>query len=111
MINYDLNRLKHRVQFGTIKSVENDNTGDYSEQFVPQVTCWCGMYTQTQTQQYTLMGNDQQDLITIAIRHNSAVKESLIAKLNGVQYNVAAINSDDQLGAFDTVTLKKVTKA
>ena len=111
MLNYDISRLKYKVQFGTIQSVENDNTGDYSQQFVPQVTCWCGKYTQTQTQQYTLMGNDQQDLITIAIRHNSAVKESLVAKLNGVQYNVAAVNSDDQLNAFDTVTLKKISKA
>lgn len=111
MLNYDISRLKQRVEFGLVKSVEDDNTGDYKQEFVPQFKLWCGKYTQTQTQQYTLMGNDQQALITIAIRHNSAVKESLVAKLDGVQYNVAAVNSDDQLNAFDTVTLKKISKA
>lgn len=110
MLKYDLSRLKHRVQFGTVKSVPNRNTGDSDETFVPQFTVWCGEYQNSMTQQYTLLGNDQQDNITIVIRHNSKVNSTLECEYNGVLYDVVAVNSDDQINAFDTVTLKKSSK-
>lgn len=110
MLNYDISRLKQRIEFGTIKSIEDDNTGDYKQEFVSQFKLWCGDYTQTMTQQYTLLGNNQQDLLTIVIRHNPSVNDTLLAKLNGVLYDVSAIDSDSQINAFDTVTLKQSNK-
>ncbi|MCM2626683.1 head-tail adaptor protein [Lactiplantibacillus plantarum] len=45
MKNYNLNRLNKRVQFGTVKSVQNPINGTTKQQFVPLFTVWCGEYT------------------------------------------------------------------
>ncbi|MCG0912177.1 prophage Lp3 protein 11 [Lactiplantibacillus plantarum] len=47
MKNYNLSRLNKRVQFGTVKSVENPINGTTKQQFVPLFTVWCGEYTLT----------------------------------------------------------------
>lgn len=111
MKNYDVSRLKRRVAFGTVKTVENDNIGDYDTEFVPEFTVWCGDYTQTMMQQYTLLGEDIKAVKSIAIRHNDKVNDSIQAQLDGVVYNVTAVNSDSDINAFDVVTLQKNSKS
>jgi hypothetical protein len=47
-----IHRLNHKISFGTVKSTENDMTGDYDTEFVPDVTVHCAMYQRTETKKF-----------------------------------------------------------
>ncbi|WP_367341787.1 phage head closure protein [Limosilactobacillus sp.] len=98
--------MKERALFGTTKSVPNRNLGSSNEYFVPQFEVWCGEYTNTQTQTYSNLGTDIDVDLVIVIRHNPQVNDKkILVRYKGVVYKISAINSDDQVNAFDTVTL------
>lgn len=109
MLNYDISRLKQRVEFGTTESVKNKYSGVSIPTFVSQFTVWCGSYSQTLTQQYTLLGTNQKAVKSIVIRHNDRVTDSLEARIDGQTYSVVSVNSDPGVNAFDVVTLQIVT--
>lgn len=108
MLNYDISRMKHKVEFGTIKSFKADNFNGRVEYYVPDFSVWCGEYTSTQTQTYDLLGTHIDVDLTIVIRHNSKVNDrKILVCYKGTIYQIVNINSDDRLNAFDLVTLKK----
>jgi SPP1 family predicted phage head-tail adaptor len=108
----DPSRMNRTIQFGIVKSVTNTN-GVSVPSFVPQFTCYCAIFKRTINQTFTVLGTDQQDNITVIIRHNINVNNTLRAILNGVQYQVIDVESDEtnNIIRYDTVILKKVTKA
>lgn len=110
---HDPSRLNQRIQFGTIQSVELPN-GAHKDQFVPQQEVYCGRWTRTVNQAFQVIGTERQDDITVIIRHNAAVTNSLMAQFDGDSsvYKVIAVNPDEstELIAFDLVTLRKVSK-
>lgn len=108
MKNYNLNRLNKRAQFGTVKSVQNRINGTTKKQFVPQFTVWCGEYTLTVSNTIRLTGTTTTTNELIVVRHDSRITTALEVMLGGVEYRVAGISSDDELNAYDVVTLTKV---
>lgn len=106
MLNYDLSRMMHRATFGTTKTVEDDTLEGSHEEFVAQFTLWAGEYTNTQLQTYTLLGTQQSIDLVIVIRHNPKVNKELLVHYQGNEYKIAAVDSDERIGAFDRVTLQ-----
>ncbi|AYG38890.1 phage head closure protein [Lactiplantibacillus pentosus] len=108
MKNYSLNRLNKRVQFGTVKSVQNPINGTTKQQFVPLFTVWCGEYTLTISNTISLTGTTATTNQLIAVRHDERITTALLALLDGVEYKVAGVSSDSDMNAYDVVTLTKV---
>jgi SPP1 family predicted phage head-tail adaptor len=110
---HDPSRLNQRISFGATQSVENDN-GVSVPTFVPQQTVYCGRWSRTFSQTFQAIGTVQQDDITVIIRHNSAVNNSLQAQFVGgaVTYKVVTVNPDesDDIVTYDLVQLRKVSK-
>lgn len=108
MKNYNLNRLNKRVQFGTVKSVQNPINGTTKQKFSPLFTVWCGEYTLTISNTISLTGTTATTDELIAVRHDERITTALLALLDGVTYKVAGVSSDSELNAYDVVTLTKV---
>lgn len=108
MKQYNLSRLNKRVQFGTVKSVQNLINGTNKQQFVPQFTVWCGYYTLTISNTISLTGTTATTNELIAVRHDDRITTALEAILDGVTYKVAGVSSDSELNAYDVITLTKV---
>ncbi|MCG0825015.1 prophage Lp3 protein 11 [Lactiplantibacillus plantarum] len=108
MKNYNLSRLNKRVQFGTVKSVENLINGTTKQQFVPLFTVWCGEYTLTISNTISLTGTTATTNQLIVVRHDDRITTALEAILDGVTYKVAGVSSDSNMNAYDVVTLTKV---
>lgn len=106
MLNYDISRMKQRVEFGTYHYVEDDTISGGHEEFVPLTEVWCGEYSSTQSQMVDLVGLHIDADIVLAIRHNPSINKKISAKYQGKEYRIVAINSDDRLNAFDLVTLQ-----
>lgn len=106
MLNYDISRMKHRVTFGTYHYVEDDTISGGHEDFVPMTEVWCGEYTNTQTQTFSLLGLQIDADVVLVIRHNPDINKKVSARYQGKEYKIVALNSDDRLNAFDLVTLQ-----
>lgn len=106
-------RLNHRISFGTVKSTENDMTGDYDAEFVPDVTVHCAMYQRTETQKVQIIGTDLADTIIVVIRSRKLNKK-LKAQLSNDEtvYAITDISQDASglpIG-YDLITLKDEKK-
>lgn len=108
MKNYNLSRLNKRVQFGTVKTVQNLINGTTKQQFVPLFTVWYGQYTLTINNTISLTGTTAATNELIVTRHDERITTALLALLDGITYKVAGISSDSELNAYDVVTLTKV---
>ncbi|MDX3786492.1 phage head closure protein [Lactiplantibacillus plantarum] len=108
MKNYNLSRLNKRVQFGTVKTVQNPINGTSKQQFVPLFTVWYGEYTLTVNNTISLTGTTATTDELIVVRHDERITTALLALLDGVEYKVAGISSDSELNSYDVVTLTKV---
>lgn len=107
----DPSELNKRIAFGTIQSVELPS-GVNKPTFMPQFSVWCKKWVRSISQTYSLIGTEYQDTVTVVIRHNHEVDDSLQAKLDEVTYNILNVNPDESPNpvAYDTVTMKKVGK-
>lgn len=112
IVEIALNRFNHKISFGTIKTVENDNTGDYDELFVPNITLRCALYNRTIAQSYQILGTSLEDTTVVAIRSTDKVSKQLLASYGGVTYQIVDIVKDStgNLIAYDLLTLKKYVK-
>lgn len=108
MKNYNINRLNKRVQFGTVKTVQNLINGTNKQQFVPLFTVWYGEYTLTISNTISLTGTTATTNELIVVRHDDRITTALEAILDGVTYKVAGVSSDSELNAYDVITLTKV---
>ena len=106
MLNYDITRMKHKVEFGTWDYVADDSLEGGHETFKPLTTVWCGEYTNTQSQTFDNLGTHVSADLVLAIRHNPDVNKKLSAKYKDHEYKIIAINSDDRINAFDLITLQ-----
>lgn len=106
MLNYDLSRMKSRVEFGTTKTVTNPYSGVNESTFVTVMSLWCGEYTNTVSQTYTNLGNNINADIVLAVRHNNKLNKQLQVEYKGKEYKIINIDSDDRLNAFDLITLQ-----
>lgn len=108
MKQYNLSRLDKRVQFGTVKSVQNLINGTTKQKFVPLFTVWYGEYTLTISNTISLTGTTATTNELIVVRHDDRITTALEAMLDGIEYKIAGISSDSELNAYDVITLAKV---
>lgn len=103
-------RLHKIIFFGTVTSIENDNTGDYDTKFVPQFSRHCADYQRTQTQQYQINGTTLADTIVVVIRTTNKVDKTLKAQFKNSNrvYDVVDISKGTTSLPvdYDLITLK-----
>ncbi|MBM7617254.1 SPP1 family predicted phage head-tail adaptor [Weissella uvarum] len=107
---YELNR---KADFGTVKSVQSSTTGAMREQFIKEMSLYYAPVERGLTMESKLEGTKFEDTISIAVRHNKALQESMVVKLADVQYKIVKIQPDDSNNyvTYDKIILKKVEKA
>lgn len=105
-------RLKLRLQFGHTESIETVNGINTDDQFVCDVEVWGGLYINSMTQQYILMGQQMTDTKTFIVRHNVELQKCSTILFRGEQYTDLQFNEDpyNSHDSFDTVTGKLVKK-
>lgn len=107
-----LDRFNHKISFGTIKTIENNNTGDYDESFVPTITLHCALYNRSITQSYQILGTSLEDTIVVVIRSTNEVSKQLLASYDDAVYQIIDVSKDStgKAVAYDLLTLKKYAK-
>ena len=110
IVQIAVQRLRKVVNFGTVDSVENDNTGDYDTKFVAQFSKHYADYQRTQTQSYQVSGTDLANTIIIAIRSTDKVDKALKAQFKNSEdvYDIVDISkgTTGKPVDYDLVTLK-----
>ena len=108
-----IHRLNHKISFGTIKSTENDMTGDYDTEFVPEMMVHCAMYQRSVEQRYNLLGTNLEGTIVVAIRSRKLSKKIKAQFANDDDlYSIVDI-SNDASGlpvGYDLITLELTKK-
>ena len=102
-----------RCGFGTIKSVQSENSIGYKSEYVEQFSLWCYPKKRTLRQQYDLYGTELDDSLVLIVRHNSKINKQLKVKYNGEIYDILNISSDDSLNymSYDYLTIKQIKKS
>lgn len=105
-----VHRFRKIINFGHVKSVENDNTGDYDETFVSDFSLHFAFYQRSQTQNYQLLNTDLENTIVIAVRSRNGVDKTFQAQFKNDDrvFSIADISQDatDLPVGYDLVTLK-----
>jgi len=102
----DFNR---KVDFGTVKSIQNPNNGSTKKEFVKEFSLWFAPKTRTLSQQYQLKGTDLDNSRLIVVRHNEALEDMKLARIDGDVYDIAQYSPDESnaIITYDYVTLKR----
>ncbi|ADG39898.1 head-tail joining protein [Leuconostoc kimchii IMSNU 11154] len=101
-----------KVEFGTVKSVDNKNTGRKTQVFVPTTKqLRFAPRSRSTTQSDSIFGTDIQETKIIAVRHNESVTDNLKVRFikTGKVHDIKYVSSDESNGpiAFDYVTITK----
>ena len=108
---YPLYRMRHKAQFGSIKSHQN-KMGVNVMGFVDEFTLHYAKINLTLSQRYGTAGSTLEHSTIIAIRHNDKVREPMLVKLaDGITYSITNISANcDSYISYDLLTLQKYTK-
>lgn len=108
---YPLYRMRHKAQFGSIKSHQN-KMGVNVMGFVDEFTLHYAKINLTLSQRYGTAGSTLEHSTIIAIRHNDKVREPMLVKLaDGITYSITNISANlDNYISYDLLTLQKYTK-
>ena len=106
---YSIARLRNKITFGAHEDTDkiNPNTGEAIKGFVGKLTVHCGTYTTTVGQSISLAGALTTNTLLLVIRHNKDVQQYKEAMYHDEEYLVKSISVDDELNAYDVVTLTK----
>lgn len=109
---YPLYRMRHKAQFGSIKSHQN-KMGVNVMGFVDEFTLHYAKINLTLSQRYGTAGSTLEHSTIIAIRHNDKVREPMLVKLaDGITYSITNISANrDNYISYDLLTLQKYTKS
>ena len=105
-------RLRYRIQFGHYETKTNRNGVNINGDFVTDTEVWGGIYTNSMTQQYILMGQNISDVKSFIVRHNDDLQKCKVLKFNDEYYSDLKFNMDpyNNHRSFDIVTGKVVKK-
>ena len=108
-------QFNQKVEFGTDKSVLDENTGVNYQEFIVQIKCHakhCRLSFFLLSQTYQAQQAGMLDTITIIIRHNAKVNDSIKCKMAGIIYDIVSVSSDTSLAVnrYDTLTIRKNKK-
>ncbi|MEY8701019.1 phage head closure protein [Streptococcus ferus] len=100
------------VEFGTIESVEDENTGINYAEFKSLFTLHAKTVRRSLYQTYQAEQAGLSDTKNIVIRHNAKVIDTLKCKMAGSVYDIVMVDSDDGFGfnRYDSLTLRKNKK-
>lgn len=105
MRNYNINRLKHKGQLGTIEQGEDQN-GMPTNVFKSQRDLWFGEYRASITQNpFVTTPVHAQNTRTVVIRHDTTVNTKQVLEINGLDYRITDIEPDDEVNGLDILTL------
>lgn len=107
MKKYQISRLKNIATFGEYEEKENEFTGITQEIFKGLFTKRFGYVSTNMALQYAVTGGKEVDTLTIAIRHDARVTDKIVVRIDGTEYDVVARSIDDDINAYDVLTLKK----
>lgn len=104
----DFNR---KIEFGTVKSIQNPNNGSIKKQFIKEFSLWYAPKTRTLNQQYQLQGTELDNTRLVVVRHTQALESSKVAQIDNVMYDVTQYSPDESnaIITYDYVTLKRRT--
>ena len=99
-----------KADFGTTKSVLNDNSGVNEPCFVKQFSLHVYPQKRTLDMQYRALGTNYQNAITLVVRHTHQINDQLKVKYDGEEYQIINISSDDSTNyqTYDFLTLQKI---
>lgn len=102
----DFNR---KIEFGSVKSIQNPNNGSIKKQFVKELSLWYAPKTRTLSQQYQLQGTELDNTRLIVVRHTQALENYKVAQIDNVMYDVTQYSPDESnaIITYDFVTLKR----
>ncbi|WPC18519.1 phage head closure protein (plasmid) [Pediococcus inopinatus] len=105
----DTSRFQLKVEFGTYGDTDKTNSfGQAIQGFQTHKTLRAFSYSQSIGQQLMLEGNGVTYDRMIGIRHNSAIKEDTLARINDVIYTITNNSVDDTNPvSYDLLTLTK----
>lgn len=101
-----------KVEFGTVKSVPNKNTGQKVPSFIPSTNQMrYAPRSRSITQSDSIFGTNIQETKIIAVRHNESLTENLKVRFvkTGKVHDIKYISSDESNTpvSFDYITITK----
>lgn len=101
-----------KVEFGTVKSIPNKNTGQKVPSFVPSTNqVRYAPRSRSITQSDSIFGTSIQDTKIIAVRHNESLTDQLKVRFvkTGKVHDIKYISSDESNTpiSFDYITITK----
>lgn len=102
-------QFNHRADFGTVKEIYNSNTGGKSKGFFKYFSLYYAPRTRTMNQIFQAKAAGMSDTITIAVRHNEKLKDTLLVKINDVIWKIVhlSINDNNSYQSYDFLTLAR----
>lgn len=110
--NFPAWKFNKVADFGSMKSVQNPNTGSRSTKFVKDFSLHYMIKNRTLNQQYATLGTSFENTITMIVAHSNKLTENQIVQINGKTYKIINISFDDSTQAirYDYLTLSANTK-
>lgn len=111
-LQFNPNEMNRKAEFGQIKTIQNENTGSMKNDFVREFSLFYAPVERGLTIESKLDGTRFEDTITIAVRHNKAVNDTMMVKLGSTDYKIVKIQADDSnnYASFDKIILKEQRK-
>ncbi|MCT3589317.1 head-tail adaptor protein [Levilactobacillus brevis] len=106
-------RMTFRLSFGSwVDGHVNPNTGESTKAFGEKFSCWAGQWSLNISQQMTMAGAGIMNAVVFFVRHNDAIKESMLVKRGEDLYQITNVSADDglQSNGFDLITCQKDVK-
>lgn len=110
-INFKPSDFSRIVDLGSPQS-HKTGAGLNISTFIPVYSLHFKQQKRTLSQQYTLVGTQLDNSITIIVRHDDRNASQQQARIGGIVYGIADVSPDDSNDAirYDYLTLTKITK-
>lgn len=105
-------KFNKTADFGSMKSVQNPNTGSRTTKFVKDFSLHYMIKNRTLNQQYQTLGTTFENTITMIVAHSNKLSENQIVQIGGKTYKIINLSFDDSTQAirYDYLTLALTTK-
>lgn len=112
MLNYNLSRMQHTIELGTMTEDDFSPEPNAEKTFTPAMKLRCGSYIIT-SRSYAgvLLGQQETETVNVVVRHNKNILNHDRARYMGTVYRVASVQTDERPNAFDILTLTTKEKS
>lgn len=104
----DAGKLNKRAHFYTVEEVEN-RRGIMERKEVEAFSCWCTIRQARIREIQSSLGTEHINKQTLIIRHQQKAKitNDWIVKVNGVTFDIVAINPDYETQQYDMIVVEE----